>query len=301
MPWDLVKLNDGRSMPSIAYGTWTLGNGQSAVDQVDQALSVGFDHVDTAQSYRNEQEAGQALKESGLARSDIFVTTKWSGQADIPTSIRNSVGNLGISYVDLYLVHSPRLAVPDIPTTWKQMEQVVKDGLAKSIGISNFNVEQMQELLNSANIKPVANQILFHPYVYAQQKPILDFASQHGIIIEAYSLLIPLTHQPGGPLDKPLSSIASRLDVSPDQVLMAWAKAKGVVVVTTSSKESRLKGYLAAGDLKLTSDDIDAIDEAGAAGARRLTAKTLLRRAAGLALLTAGALAVCSYLGIDVL
>jgi len=301
MPWDLVKLNDGRSMPSIAYGTWTLGNGQNAVDQVDQALSVGFDHVDTAQIYRNEDEAGQAIKESGLARSDIFVTTKWSGVFDIPTSIQNSVKSLGVSYVDLYLVHSPRLAVPDIATVWGQMEQVVQDGLAKSIGISNFNVDQMQELLNSAKIKPVANQILFHPYVYEQQKPILDFAEQHGIVIEAYSLLIPLTHQPGGPLDKPLSSIASRLNATPDQVLMAWAKAKGVVVVTTSSKESRLKGYLAAADLKLTSEDIEAIDGAGAAGSRRLTAKTLLRRAAGLALVAAGALAVCSYLGIDIL
>jgi len=181
------------------------------------------------------------------------------------------------------------------------MEKVKEAGLAKSIGISNFNVDQMQTLLESAKIKPAANQILFHPYVFEQQKPILDFATENGIVIEAYSLLIPLTKLPGGALDKPLTTIGKRLNATPDQVLMAWAKAKGVVVVTTSSKESRLKGYLAAGDLELTSDDIEAIDTAGAAGARHLTAKTMLRRAAGLALLGAAALGVCSYLGIDVL
>ncbi|KAI5119234.1 hypothetical protein M0805_002159 [Coniferiporia weirii] len=303
MPWDAVTLNDGATMPSIAFGTWTLGNGQSVVDQVDQALNVGFEHIDTAQVYRNEAEAGKAFKDSGLARSDVFITTKWSGLdgLDIPTSINNSLKNLGVSYVDLYLIHSPRLANPDIPTVWAQMEKVKSDGLAKSIGISNFGVVDMEILLASAKIKPVVNQILFHPYVYAQQVPIVEAAKKDGIVIEAYSLLIPITRQPGGPLDKPLAQIGARLGATADQVLMAWAKAKGVVVVTTSSKESRLKGYLSAADLALTAADIADIDIAGAIGTRRLTARTFIRRAAAVALAGAAALGLCAYLGIDVL
>ncbi|KAF9807126.1 hypothetical protein IEO21_08379 [Rhodonia placenta] len=303
MPWDLIPLNNGTSIPSIAYGTWTLGGGQWAVDSVDQAISVGFNHIDTAQSYRNEHEAGIAIQESGLSRSELFITTKYSGLngLDIPTSIRNSIQNLGVEYVDLYLIHSPRLAVPDIPTVWSQMEQVQNDGLAKSIGVSNFNVPQLETLLASAKIKPVANQILFHPYVLSSQMPIVEFGNQHGIVSEAYSVLIPLTRQPGGPVDAPVQVIADRLNAKPEQVLLAWAKAKGVVVVTSSTKKERLDGYLQAGDFELTDEDIASIDTAGILGARRLSARTFLRRAAIAALVGAALLGACSYMGVDII
>ncbi|KAF9500242.1 Aldo/keto reductase [Pleurotus eryngii] len=303
MPWDSIKLNDGTQIPSIGFGTWTLGNGQNVIDQVDQAISLGFSHVDTAQSYRNEVEAGKAIRESGLAREDIYVTTKYSGLdgLDIETSIQNSLSNLGISYVDLYLIHHPRLATPDIPTAWAKMEALQKKGFAKSIGVSNFGVEDLKILLASAKVKPVANQILWHPYVYAQQAPILEFSKQNDIVIEGYSTLIPITRSPGGPVDKPLSEIAERLDATPDQILLAWAKAKGVVVVTTSSKESRLKGYQRAGDLKLTASDISAIDNAGAEGAKRSTARVFVRRAVVAALAVAAVLRVLTYFGVEVL
>ncbi|KAI0067043.1 Aldo/keto reductase [Artomyces pyxidatus] len=271
MPWDIIKLNDGHSIPSIAFGTWKMGNGQGPIDQVDQALSVGFDHIDTAQAYRNEEEAGTAFRESGLARKDVFITTKYSGLngLDIETSIQNSLKNLGVDYVDLYLIHHPRLAQPDIPTAWAKMEKLKADGLAKSIGVSNFGVADLEILLASAKVKPAANQILLHPYVYAQQAPILAAGALHGIVTEAYSALIPITQKPGGPVDRPVGTIATRLGVTADQVLLAWVKAKGAVVVTTSSKKSRLEGYLAAGDLELTTADIAAIDAAGAVGTRR--------------------------------
>ncbi|PCH38897.1 Aldo/keto reductase [Wolfiporia cocos MD-104 SS10] len=303
MPWDLIPLNNGTSIPSIAFGTWTLGGGQQSIDNVDQAISVGFNHIDTAQSYRNEKEAGIAIHESGLAREDVFITTKYSGLngLDVETSIQNSLENLGVQYVDLYLIHSPRLAVPDIPTIWAKMEKVQTAGLAKSIGVSNFNVPQLETLLGSAKIKPVANQILFHPYVLDTQAPIVKYGNQNGIVSEAYSVLIPLTRQPGGPVDAPVQSIATRLKVQPEQVLLAWAKAKGVVVVTSSTKKDRLEGYLAAGDLELTDDDINAIDAAGHIGARRITARTFLRRAAVAALIGAAVLGACSYLNINVL
>ncbi|KAG6864723.1 hypothetical protein C0991_007641 [Blastosporella zonata] len=242
MPWDPIKLNDGH------FGTWKQGNGQALIDQVDQALSVGFSHIDTAQSYGNEAEAGVAIRESGLARQDIFITTKYSGKdgLDIPTSIANSLNNLGVSYVDLYLIHHPRLAVPDIPTAWRQMEALKEKGLVKSIGVSNFGVTELEILLASAKVKPA---ILLHPYVFAKQEPIIEFGVKHNIVTEAYSALIPITQLPGGPLDKPLNEIATRLNAAPDQVILAWVKAKGAVVVTTSSKKSRLEGYLSAADL----------------------------------------------------
>ncbi|KAF9002541.1 NADP-dependent oxidoreductase domain-containing protein [Cyathus striatus] len=303
MPWDIVKLNDGYSMPSIAFGTWKLGNGQGPTDQVDQAISVGFSHVDTAQAYRNEEEAGTAIRESGLSRSDIFITTKYSGLdgLDIPTSINNSLKNLGVEYIDLYLIHSPRLAVPDIPTVWRQMEDLKEKGLVKSIGVSNFGVKDLGILLAHAKFKPAANQILLHPYVWGQQAPIVAFCAAENIVVEAYSALIPVTSRPGGPVDKPVQKAADRLGASMDQILMAWAKAKGAVVVTTSSKKYRLEGYLAAGDLKLLPNEIAAIDAAGAIGTKRYVAKQFLRRAVGVMLLGAALLGVASYSGINVI
>ncbi|EPT02226.1 hypothetical protein FOMPIDRAFT_1029351 [Fomitopsis schrenkii] len=269
MPWDTVALNNGTSIPGIAFGTWKLGNGQTTIDKVNQALEVGFTHIDSAQVYRNEKEAGDALRESGLNRQDVYITTKYSGRADIETSIRNSCNYLGVDYVDLYLIHGPDLAVPDIPTIWKKMEKVHDDGLAKSIGVSNFNVPELRTLLASARIKPVVNQILFHPYVLSRQAPIVAFGDNNGIVSEAYSVLIPITRHPGGPLDAPLKAICQRLNAEREQVLLAWAKAKGVVVVTSSTKKERLQGYLDAGDLELTEADIEAIDAAGLTGSRR--------------------------------
>ncbi|OJA08448.1 hypothetical protein AZE42_05048 [Rhizopogon vesiculosus] len=303
MPWETIKLNSGYSIPSIGFGTWTLGNGQGPVDQVEQALENGYNHIDTAQSYRNEGETGVALKESGLSRSDIFVTTKYSGTngLDIPTSIKNSVNSLGVSYVDLYLVHSPRLAVPDIPTCWAQMEKVKEDGLAKSIGISNFGVEDMEILIASAKVKPAVNQILLHPYVYQQQKPILDYAAKNGIVIEAYSALIPITKSPGGPLDKPLNDLAAKFGATPEQVLLAWTKAKGAVVVTTSSKKTRLQGYLAAGDIDLSSEDIAAIDAAGALGEKKANAMVIVKRVAVGAIACAAVFSACNFFGISMM
>ncbi|KAJ7252373.1 NADP-dependent oxidoreductase domain-containing protein [Mycena haematopus] len=270
MPWKTHKLNDGYEIPSLAFGTWKLGRGDAPTSQVRQAIAVGFSHVDG-----NRYSGQQAYKPT---RKEIFVTTKYSRTdgLDIQTSIRNSLNyaiklsdyywQLGVSYVDLYLIHFPRAALPDIPTIWKEMEEIQSRGMARSIGVSNFDVEQLAVLLASARIKPAANQILLHPYVYAQQRPILEYAAEHQIVIEAYSVLIPITSLSGGPLDETLAEISGKHCVTPDQVLLAWAKAKGAVVVTTSSKKSRLEGYLIAGDLVLGEEDIVAIDAAGAKG-----------------------------------
>ncbi|KAG1758231.1 NADP-dependent oxidoreductase domain-containing protein [Suillus occidentalis] len=215
-----------------------------------------------------------------------------------PTAIRNSVNNIGTPYVDLYLIHNPGLAVPDIPTAWAEMEKVVEDGLAnRSIGVSNFGVKDLEILLASAKIKPAANQILLHPYVHMQQAPIVKYAAEHDIVIEAYSALQPLTKEPSGPLDAPLNEIATRLGATTDQVLLAWTKAKGAVIVTTSSKKTRLEGYQDAGDIGLSKEDIAAIDAAGALGERRIAARIGLRKFGVGVLVGIVILGLCSYFG----
>jgi len=265
MPWSPFALNNGLIIPGIAFGTWKRGNGEAVVIEVKQALHAGIRHIDTAQVYGNEYETGIGLQESELKREDVFVTTKWSGLhgLNISTSIQNSLSYLNLSYVDLYLVHHPGLGRPDIATVWAEMEEVYEKGYAKSIGISNFEVSHMDELFATAKVPPAVNQIEFHPYVYAQQLPILEYAAAKGIVVEAYSPLTPVVTQPGGPLDEPLAQISSRLNATSDQILLAWAKAKGTVPVTTSSKQSRLEGYLAAGDLPLTAVDIARLDAVG--------------------------------------
>ncbi|KAL6298910.1 NADP-dependent oxidoreductase domain-containing protein [Sparassis latifolia] len=266
MPWGSITLNDGTTAPSVAFGTWRRGNGPQTIDLVQLAIATGFTHIDTAQVYRNEEEAGVAIRASGLARSDLYITTKYSGKTDIDTAIRNSLRFLGVDYVDLYLIHGPDLAVPDIPTIWKKMEDIHEQGFAKSVGVSNFNISELKILLASAKIKPVANQILFHPYIFDRQGPLVEFGNQHGIVSEAYSPLIPLTHKTGGPVDAPVAAIAERLNTAPERILLAWARAKGTLVVTSSTKKERLEGYIAAGDLELTKEDVAAIDAAGLAG-----------------------------------
>jgi diketogulonate reductase-like aldo/keto reductase len=195
--------------------------------------------------YHNEEEVGQAIKASGLSRKELWITTKWSGVdgKDPRQSCDESLEMLGIKYIDLYLIHSPKLCGDDIKGKWKEMEKLHKEGKVKSIGVSkyvislpdmvtwdthrpSFGVDQLKELLRHAEIKPVVNQILLHPYVIKSTEPLLHFMLQHHIVPEGYSTLIPLTSRPGGPVDKPVNKIAERLGKKPEQVLLAWSKAK---------------------------------------------------------------------------
>ncbi|KAF8919793.1 NADP-dependent oxidoreductase domain-containing protein [Mucidula mucida] len=266
MPFEQIPLNDGNKIPAIAFGTGTALFGNDATEYVARALDNGFSHVDTAQIYNNEESVGQAIKESGFKRSDLFITTKW-GRGDVRDALDASLSKLGLKQVDLYLIHFPGLVENDIENGWKQLERIKDEGLAKSIGVSNFDVEQLQTLLKTAKIKPAVNQIRFHPYNYSEHKALLDYSAQHGIITEAYSSLTPITRTPGGPVDAPIASAAARLGATPAQVIFLWVRSKGAVIVTTTSNVKRLKEYQAVADLPpLTQDEIDAIDEAGAQG-----------------------------------
>jgi len=265
MPFGNVKLNDGNEIPAIAYGTGTVLLGKDVTEYVAQALDSGFSHIDTAEIYKTEESAGSAIRESGLDRSEIYVTTKYH-KGDIQQAFRDSLDKLGLNYVDLYLIHFPQFA-GNFEKSWKEFEKIKGDGLARSIGVSNFNLEQLQTLIKTANIKPAVNQIRFHPYNYAENKPLLKYAASNGIVIEAYSSLSSITKFPGGPVDKPVNEAARRRGVQPSQILLAWVRAKGAVIVTTTRTKERLHEYLAAADIEpLTDAEITAIDKAGALG-----------------------------------
>jgi len=264
MPFGNVKLNDGNEMPSIAFGTGSKWKGHDVTAYVEQALEVGFSHIDTAQFYRTESYIGAAIRESGLARSDFFITSKFSGLGTVEQAIQDSLRNIGVSQLDLYLIHSPAAGANGV---WQKLEAFQKAGLAKSIGVSNYDLEALQGLVKEARVVPAVNQINFSPYNYTQHKSLLEYAAKHGVVIEAYSSLSPITRYPGGPVDKPVAAAAKRLGATPTQVILAWVRSKGVVIVTTSSRKDRMQEYLDVADLpELTTDEIEAIDTAGAGG-----------------------------------
>jgi len=263
MPFSYLTLNDGNKIPQIGFGTGSALYGKDAADAVEQALEGGFNHIDTAQVYHNEESVGLALKESGISRSEVFITTKYAG-GDIRGELEKSLSKLGVTYVDLYLIHFPSSIAKDFAGSWEEFEKIKKDGLAKSIGVSNFTVDDLKKLLETANIVPAVNQIRYSPYTHAEHASLLRFAAEKGIIIEAYGSLAPITTKPGGPVDAPVAKIAKRLGATPAQVIFSWVKAKGAVIVTTTSRKERLQEYLDVGDLSsLTQEEVEAIDAAG--------------------------------------
>ncbi|CCM04934.1 uncharacterized protein FIBRA_07131 [Fibroporia radiculosa] len=278
MPFGTVTLNDGNQMPTIAFGTGSKWKGQDVTDYVSSAIESGFSHIDTAQFYANESSVAAAIRQSGLARSDFFVTTKWSARAGVRSSLEDSLAKLELKQVDLYLIHNPN-HMKGIEAAWEEFEVIKKDGLAKSVGVSNFDLEQMQNLMKTAKIIPAANQIEFHPYNYAENKGLLEYCAKHGVVVEAYSSLRPITTYPGGPVDKPVEAAAKRLGATPTQVILSWVKSKGVVIVTTSSSKEHMQEYLAVGDLPpLTDEEVTAIDEAGAKGPPLARTTLLVRK-----------------------
>ncbi|KAF8886249.1 NADP-dependent oxidoreductase domain-containing protein [Gymnopilus junonius] len=216
MPFPDIELNDGNKIPSIAFGTGTAQRSKDVHKFIEQAIDTGFSHIDTAQIYENEKFVGVALRNSGLARNEIFVTSKYGDpRTSAKEAIHTSLEDLGLKQLDLYLIHFPQ-----------------------SIG----------KLLKTAKIKPVVNQIQLHPYNITENAALLKYHAEHGIITEAYSSLIPITSYPGGPVDAPLQAAATRLGITPTQVIFLWVRAKGAVVVTTSSNKQHLEEYLSVGD-----------------------------------------------------
>ncbi|KIY47872.1 Aldo/keto reductase [Fistulina hepatica ATCC 64428] len=270
-------LNDGNKAPSMSFGTGTAYLRREATDGILMAHKIGFRSIDTAHLYENEESVAAALVALGRPRSELYITTKLdiNFQVGKGRTVRDclleSLRKLGTDYVDCYLVHAPEpsFTVGTLPQLWKEMEAIKKEGLARSIGVSNFRVKDFEAFVHGADIMPAINQIEMHPYLYKVSKAVIEYCQSRGIVIASWGAQAPLVKN--GPVTPVLETIAARLTasfgapVSLGQVLTKWQLQKNILVVFTSTKEERIKEFLAVPQLPdLIDNEIAAIEEAGA-------------------------------------
>ena len=247
-----ATLNNGTKIPVLGLGTWQVSS-KACEEAVLAALDAGYRHIDTASAYENETCVGNVIKKSKISRKDVFITTKlWNDDHDNPKKAFNeSLKKLHLEYVDLYLIHFPVLERNE---SWKILEEVYKEGKAKAIGVSNFTIRHLKQLLEKADIMPAVNQVEFHPYLY--QKELLGFCNKNKIKIEAYS---PLTH--GYRLKDPkLVEIARRYNKSTSQILIRWGLQHNLIVIPKSANKERIIENASVFDFKISEQDMKTLD-----------------------------------------
>jgi diketogulonate reductase-like aldo/keto reductase len=245
-------LADGNAIPLLGLGVWQVQDGRECVDAVRWALELGYRHIDTAQAYGNEESVGQGLRESGVPREEVFVTTKFfPRQKDATVAAEESLKRLGLDYVDLYIIHWPEGG----PTwAWPGMEAARERGYARSIGVSNFDVDELRELLAVAETPPVVDQVQFNPYSY--RRALLDACEQNGIVLEAYSPLGTGRHLSSGPVEK----IAAAVGRTPAQVLLRWCVQRDIPVIPKSTHRDRIAENAEIFDFTLSLEQMEALD-----------------------------------------
>jgi 2,5-diketo-D-gluconate reductase A len=251
-------LADGTVMPLLGLGVWQVPDGPTCAHSVRSALELGYRHIDTAQAYGNESSVGRALRESGVARNEVFITTKFHpGRRDPLREAAYSVEQLEVDYVDLYLVHWPGGGTT---WAWPGMEAARARSYARAIGVSNFDPDELDQVLARATVAPVVDQVHFNPSAY--RKALLDACAERDIALEAYSPL-----GTGTQLDDPLvANIANRLGRSPAQVLLRWCVQRGIPVITKSTHRDRIAENAQIFDFELPANDmaeLDALDQSG--------------------------------------
>ncbi len=256
-----IKLNNGVEIPLLGLGTWEITEGETIIDAIRLAISKGYRHIDTARIYGNEKGVGKGLKlsleEQGIRREDIFITTKlWIDSFKYEKALEafnRSLNNLGLDYVDLYLLHWPE--PPYRQEAWKALESILKEGKARSIGVSNYYQNHLDELLSEADIIPAVNQVEFTPYLYL--KELKEYCDNKGIRLEAYS---PLTR--GKKLkDSKLMDIAKKYNKSSAQILIRWGLQHEVIEIPKSSKEDHIIENSKVFDFTISEDDMALLDK----------------------------------------
>jgi len=251
-----VKLNNGVEMPIFGLGVYQARRGRKTQEAVLVALKAGYRLIDTASMYENEEDVGEALRKSGIPREEVCITTKlWNsdhGYDKALTAFETSRKKLGLSYIDLYLIHWPVEGLRN--ESWKALETLQKSGKCRAIGVSNYMIWHLEELLNNSSTIPAVNQVEFSPYLY--QKDLLEFCRNHDIQLEAYS---PLTK--GYKLNDPkLVDVASKYSKSPAQILIRWVLQREIVVIPKSSRKDRIVENAYVFDFTISPEDMSLLD-----------------------------------------
>lgn len=264
------KLSNVIEIPAIGFGTWLL-EGEKVIEPLKIALTKGYTHIDTAAIYKNEKEIGTVLKAENVDRSKLFITSKcWNserGYEKAMAAFEQTLADLQTDYLDLYLIHWPanETQFPDTwaelnAGTWRAFEEIYKSGKAKAIGVSNFNINHLEALFETAEIKPMVNQIEIHPG--HSQPELVDFCKQHNLLVEAWS---PLGS--GRILENELiNSLADKYNVSVGQICINYCLAKEILPLPRSSSEKNIEANLTSNNFKLSAEDVKAIDEMPADG-----------------------------------
>ncbi len=256
----VATLNNGVMIPRLGLGVYQSPPGQVTQHAVEYALKIGYRHIDTARIYNNESDVGIALRKSGIKREDVFITTKlWNSDHGYESALRacdESLRRLGLNYLDLYLIHWPVQEVRN--ESWDALTKLLKDGKCRSIGVSNYTIQHLTELLEDTEVVPMVNQVEFSPFLY--QKQLLDYCEKNKIQLEAYS---PLTQ--GEKLNHPkIVQIAKTHQKTPAQVLIRWSLQHNLVTIPKSVREERIRENSQVFDYNLTTEDmriLDSLDE----------------------------------------
>lgn len=254
---DTTTLHNGVKMPWFGLGVFKVKEGSEVIESVKAAIKHGYKSIDTAAIYQNEEGVGQAIKESGVPREDLFITSKvWNSDHGYDAALKayeTSLNKLGLEYLDLYLIHWPGQN-KTYKETWRALEKLYKDGRVRAIGVSNFHIHHLEDLISEAEIKPMVNQVEYHPHL--AQKELLAFCQKEGIQLEAWSPL-----KQGQLLSEPtITEIAENYKKSPAQVILRWDLQNKVVTIPKSIKEQRIIENASIFDFELSQEDMDRID-----------------------------------------
>lgn len=254
---ETFTLNDGVVIPSVGFGVFMIPVGEETYNAVRTALSLGYRHIDTAAAYFNEADVGRAIRDSGIPREEIFVTSKlWLqdyGYEPAKKGIETSLKNLGLSYIDLYLIHQP---YGDVPGAWKAMEEAKKEGKIRSIGVSNMTPKIWNSFVPQFDTMPSVNQVECNPLY--QQKEIRKLMAEHDVRLEAW---YPLGHGDKTLLENPvITALAEKYGKNPGQIILRFENQEGFIILPKSTHEERIKGNLDIFDFKLTDEEMKSME-----------------------------------------